>query len=519
MAVLSEEKRKIAHLLRRAGFGVRSDEWPFYEKLGLNGTLEYLLQAENAPDTMSALQAQIGDDLLNFDEIDSVRGWWLYCMMRTKRPLEEKMTLFWHQHFATANYKVQNARLMWRQNETFRKYATGNFRSLLQNMVRDPAMLIWLDGAQNQAGKPNENFAREVMELFAIGIGNGYTEKDIQEAARSFTGWRLSEGRSLFDPFLHDDGPKTVFGQIGNFHGDDVIDLIAGHPATGKFLGEKLFHFFVHETPTAADIEPLAKVYYSSGYDMRAVLRVLLSSPIFYSDKAFYARIKTPVEFVVMAMRSLNAPLLVAQKLQENLSTMGQDLFNPPSVKGWDGGRSWINSRTLTARMGFTGELTGAMNRRGALQQIALGDLAASMNGDKPTPLVKSTPRPLPSLRPATPSTGTKAGAMDGAMSNAMGGATSGGSMNAMNGMMAPPAKNDGTESGEPSLTSEQLAAFSPEQIVDALWQALLPGSVMRPPTREALLAYAKDGKPSEVATRLAGLVNLIMAAPEYQLI
>ena len=185
MPLSSHDKTKISHLLRRAGFGARPDEWAFYEKLGLAGTTDYLLYPEKTPDTMQVLLGQIQDDFVDFDEIASVRSWWLLRMMRTQRPLEEKMTLFWHQHFATANFKVNNPRLMWQQNELFRKHALGNFRSLLQDIVRDSAMLIWLDNSENRAGKPNENFAREVMELFAIGIGNGYSEKDIQEAARS----------------------------------------------------------------------------------------------------------------------------------------------------------------------------------------------------------------------------------------------------------------------------------------------------------------------------------------------
>lgn len=505
MPLNSVDKAKAAHLLRRAGFGVRPDEWPFYENLGLAGITDFLLYPEKSPDIMQMLLGQIQDDFVDFDEIESVRSLWLLRMMRTRRPLEEKMTLFWHQHFATANYKVQNARLMWQQNELFRKHALGNFRSLLQDIVRDGAMLIWLDGAANRAGQANENFAREVMELFALGIGNGYTEKDIQEAARALTGWRFAENyRVVFDPFLHDDGPKTVFGQTANFHGDDVIDLIAAHPATGRHLATKLFQFFVHDKPTKADIENLAQIYYSSGYEVRPMLEKLFKAPSFYSTEALYSRIKAPVEFAVMAMRSLNAPLTAIKDLQKNLGAMGQELFNPPSVKGWDGGAAWINSRTLTARMSFTGELTGAMNRRGTLQQIAMGDLAAAMkdeaNSSNNVP-PKTMPRPFPVL------------GATGATGNVMESGTMMAAGTMMNGMMGAPPK-----SGTPKLSAQQLAALTPDKVINTLWTALLPGQEARPTTRMALLTYVGNDN-AKLTEKLPGLVNLIMASPEYQLI
>ncbi len=493
----NNDKIKTAHLLRRAGFGARPDEWPLYEKLGVSGVTAFLLYPEKMPDTMQVLLGQIQEDFVDFDEIESVRSWWLLRMMRSRRPLEEKMTLFWHHHFATANFKVNNPRLMWQQNELFRKHALGNFRSLLQDIVRDGAMLLWLDGNANRAGKPNENFAREVMELFALGIGNGYTEKDIQEAARALTGWRFADNyRAVFDPFLHDDGPKTVFGQTANFHGDDVIDLIAAHPATGRYLATKLFQFFVHENPTKADIEPLAQLYYSSGYDVRAMLEKLLKSPSFYAANALYARIKSPVEFAVMAMRSLNAPLTAVKDLQKSLGAMGQELFDPPSVKGWDGGAAWINSRTLSARLGFTSELTNAMNKRGALLPLALGDLAAVLKDESNAG--QTMPRPFPALNSGNGAAMESKGAM----------------MNSVPSMMDVPNKMPAL----PKLSAQQVAALSPDKVVDTLWDNLLPGQQTRPATRAAFLNYLGDGK-SDIAAKLPGLVNLIMASPEYQLI
>ena len=185
---------------------------------------------------MGKMQREIGGDFVDFEEFWSIRNWWLYRMAHTPRPLEEKMTLFWHNHFATSAYKVDSARRMWNQNETLRRHSLGSFRTLLQQIARAPAMLIWLDGASNHAGAPNENFAREVMELFTLGRGNGYTETDIKEAARCFTGWRWANTPSnfVYDPNNHDDGEKTVLGQTGNWHADDVIDILVRHQSTAK---------------------------------------------------------------------------------------------------------------------------------------------------------------------------------------------------------------------------------------------------------------------------------------------
>ena len=195
---LSAEGSQIAHLLRRAGFGASPAEWNHYSQLGFSGAVDALLHPERAEDTMSKMQRELGGDFVDFEDFYSIRNWWLYRMTHSPRPLEEKMTLFWHNHFATAAYKVYDPKRMWAQNETFRRYGLGSFRTLLQQVARDPAMLQWLDGADNHAGAPNENFAREVMELFTLGRGNGYTETDVKEAARAFTGWKWSNTPSNF---------------------------------------------------------------------------------------------------------------------------------------------------------------------------------------------------------------------------------------------------------------------------------------------------------------------------------
>lgn len=366
---------QIAHLLRRAGFGASPREWDAFLKLGVAGTTEYLLHPERVEDSMSALQNEVGGDLVDFEEISSIRNWWVYRMTHTKRPLEEKMTLFWHNHFATANYKVDNARRMWNQNETLRRYGLGDFRTLLGKIAADPAMLIWLDGAQNNAGAPNENFAREVMELFTLGRGNGYLETDIKEAARCFTGWRWADTPSnfVYDPGRHDDGEKTVLGQTGNWHTADVCDILARHPATAKRLTTRLHRFFVGLEPSEADSKRLCEVYFQSDFEIRAVVQAILTAPSFYAPQARYVKVKSPVEFTVMTLKTLGAPMSSARDLSGALNLMGQDLFNPPNVKGWNEGHDWINSRTLLARVNFASQLADEMNRRVSLLDTLRG--------------------------------------------------------------------------------------------------------------------------------------------------
>jgi len=213
-----------------------------------------------------------------------------------------------------------------------------------------------------------------------MGVGNGYSETDVKEAARAFTGWRFSRDTAAFtfDAGHHDDGVKTFLGQTGNFNGDDIIDIVVRHPSTASFVCGKLFKYFVHETPTAADIAPLAHVYFGSGYDIRAVVGAILNSPVFYSDAAYHARIKNPTEYVVVALRTLDAPFSAANNsLLSATRTMGQELFSPPNVKGWPGGKTWMNTMTLITRVNFAGALTYEMNRHGLLSPRLRHGIAA----------------------------------------------------------------------------------------------------------------------------------------------
>lgn len=276
--------------------------------------------------------------------------WWAGRMLNTARPLEEKMTLFWHGHFATEQEKVRDYRLMLDQQAMLRKNATGNFRDLLIGIAQDPAMLIYLDNRLNVKGHANENFAREIMELFALGVGN-YTEDDIKEAARAFTGW-ANYGRQFLDrKDQHDDGEKTVLGETGNFDGVDVIDILLRQPVCAEFISRKLYRFFVADHIKPELNKELANVLRDNQYELKPLLKTLFLSRDFYGPAAYGSQIKGPVHYLVSSYRKLglrDVPGIPNFWLAS--ASLGQSLGNPPNVKGWDGGRAWVNPSTLIAR-------------------------------------------------------------------------------------------------------------------------------------------------------------------------
>jgi uncharacterized protein (DUF1800 family) len=304
-------------------------------------------------------------EIPNFDpdRIASQQQRWVYRLVASPKPLQEKMTLFWHNHFATANSKVNNARWMWNQNELFRRHALGNFRTLVHEVAKDPAMMRWLDTVVSKKGRPNENFARELFELFTLGIGN-YTEDDIKEAARAFTGWEVRNDAFFFNRAQHDTGQKTIFGKTGAFTGEQVIDLAVAHPATARHLVTKLFVHFVNDQPNTSTIDRLARLFTESGYEVKPLVRALLLSPDFSSEAAYHAKIKSPVDFVIGAVKTLGIPAF--PQLATTLGALGQALFNPPTVKGWPEGIEWISASSLLARQNFANQL--ATGRNGSRQ-------------------------------------------------------------------------------------------------------------------------------------------------------
>jgi uncharacterized protein (DUF1800 family) len=283
-----------------------------------------------------------------------LRAWWVGEMLTTPSPLTERMTLFWHNHFVSSQQKVKLAELMYRQNVMLRTNALGRFGDLLHAAARDPAMVIYLDSVQNRKGTPNENFAREVMELFTLGEGN-YSEQDIKEAARAFTGWSLDRatGQFVFRPFIHDYGSKTVLDRSGNLDGDQVLDILLSRPQTAEFITRKLWREFVSPDPDEAEVKRIARTFRDSNYDIKVALYALLTSDAFYAADNRATLVKSPVELVVGTLRQFDLKPGQTLPFAVAAAGMGQNLFSPPNVKGWPGQDTWINSSTLLARKQF----------------------------------------------------------------------------------------------------------------------------------------------------------------------
>ncbi len=395
-----------AHLANRAGFGGKPSEIEQLVKAGPDKAVDWFVDYEKQPDNtpdpdwatagvkgetsmfaeLQKLRRQEEDKSLTDDQrkeiadkrlqlnrdrqrtqithLVEMRGDWLRRMAITKRPLQEKLTLFWHGHFATSAQKVQIAYFMWRQIQTFREHASGNWLKMLDAVAKDPAMLIWLDQAQSRKEHPNENFAREVMELFALGEGH-YTEKDVTEAARALTGFTLNRQAGEFDyrPFMHDNGTKTVLGKTGNLDGNDVLEIIASQPQTFRFISWKLWKFFVSENSDPKLIDALAAVLKKNDGNFKPLLRTMFRSREFYSPDVIRSQVKSPVQWLVSSVRWLERempPPIVAGQI---IKSMGQDLLAPPNVKGWDGGLSWITTNNLLTRYNQAALLVMAENK------------------------------------------------------------------------------------------------------------------------------------------------------------
>ncbi|MEX3629989.1 MAG: DUF1800 domain-containing protein [Burkholderia sp.] len=294
------------------------------------------------------------DQRLQGQRYDALRAWWLGEMLVTPSPLTERMCLFWHRHFTSGQDKVPDARTMAVQHRLLRGAALGNFGGMLHAVAKDPAMLQYLDGASNRKGRPNENFAREVMELFTLGEGH-YTQHDVAEAARALTGWGLDPDtiETVWHPNLHDEGVKTVLGVSGPLDTDGVLDVLLEQPETASFVAAKLWREFISDTPEPAELEGIAARFRDSGYEIRALLVALLSSDAFWSDRVRGLHVKSPVEFVVGNLRLFEIDYGDAAQFVPVVRGLGENLFAPPNVKGWPGGALWINSATLLARKQF----------------------------------------------------------------------------------------------------------------------------------------------------------------------
>ncbi len=357
---LAALRPRLAHLLRRAGFGASKPELDQFEAMGYEATVAALLDFPNVPDPIEERLAALPLDLTKGDEL---KRWWLLRMRYTTRPLQEKLVLFLHGLLTSGLSKVggQRVALLQQQNELFRSHGLGSYRDLLVQVSKDPAMLLWLDGNFSRRQHPNENYARELMELFTIGIGN-YSEGDVREAARAFTGWSVPKDslEAVFNPRAHDSGRKTFMGQTGNFRGEDIIDIILQQPASAEFIARRLWRFFAYPNPEPEVVAPLADVLSGSDFNLGAALRHIFLSEAFVSPRAYRSIIRSPVDLVVSTLRVLGLET-DGRGLPYVVRSMGQDLFNPPNVAGWPGGPTWLNSSLWLQRANFA---NGIASRR-----------------------------------------------------------------------------------------------------------------------------------------------------------
>lgn len=503
-------REQAAHLLRRAGLGGTSAEIDKLAELGLDKAVDALVDYERSPydppppaiDPLvlsepdpARLKALSEEEHAEYQKHrqeaerkahQEIRLWWLERLVNSPRPLEEKMTLFWHGHFTSGAREVRRAEFMLEQNEFLRRNALGSFRDLLLGISKDRAMLVYLDNARNNKAHPNENYARELMELFSLGVGH-YTEDDVKAAARAFTGWGFDEEGFRFRPGIHDSGVKTFLGRSGPWDGEDIVHIIVEQPACSRFLARKLLVCFCRPNPDRELVERLAAEIRRDNFELRPVLKTLFKSRAFYAAEARGVLVKSPIELLVETARQLGVPINNLVAAERASAALGQELMQPPNVKGWDGGARWINTATLFQRYNFiTGlingggpparpkEATGTATATAEAETEPAGGSAQMMMAPKPAGKSRATPEPQPPYDPA------------------------------------------------PLLKSRDL--HTPEQIVDFYAGEFL-AVPLAPEKRAALVEYlrgAGDGD-SDLSARPAPgrirmMIHLLCSTPEYQM-
>ena len=402
----------MAHLMRRAGFGADYGELEARAAKGYEATVEELLDPESPVGVQDDILRRYHPDHAGMIGMAGPAAYWLTRMISSKAPLQEKMALFWHSVFATGYAKLAQGKVLMDQIRMFRNRGMGSLQTLLVELSRDPSMIMWLDNYDNHKGAINENYGRELLELFSMGVGN-YSEQDIQECARAFTGWTVAnteymEMRVRNDslwPFGrlnlhfeyrsddHDDGEVSFLGETGRLSGEQVVEIICQQPATARFISRHLYNFFVADEPPVpqwpftpprdpAAIDALSEAYFTSGYDLRSMLRVLFTSDFFRSEDCRFAKVKSPAEVVVGVLRltgEFTEPHPQVQAMAGEMSVMGQTLVNPPSVEGWHAGTEWIDTGTLVERVNFAAERLGDLSKPGV--QAMIGRLMADSGG------------------------------------------------------------------------------------------------------------------------------------------
>jgi uncharacterized protein (DUF1800 family) len=387
---------ELRHLLSRTGFGLpNEDQIIAFQGISYTEAVEHLLVTANTvartpvpawskerPPTAKVRKSWNPEQRKVFKKLRKANGqelkrWWLREMVQTPSPLSERMTLFWHNHFVSSLKKVKSPQLMLSQNQLLRRHAIGNFADLLHAIAVNPAMLIYLDGQNNRKKNPNENFAREVMELFTLGENNGYGEQDIREAARAFTGWAVDRktGAFIFRKKHHDNSSKTFLGHRGAFDGKNIIDILLAQRRVSEHISAKLWLAFVGAPANRATIKNLAYQFRQSDYDIPTLLRTVLLSPEFRAPETRGNMIKAPVDLIVGPIRFFGADRIELNKVPQVLKSLGQDLFNPPNVKGWPGGRAWVTTGSLATRNQFLKRVVRGLNKRadGSMMMTSYG--------------------------------------------------------------------------------------------------------------------------------------------------
>jgi uncharacterized protein (DUF1800 family) len=359
----------VVHLHRRASFAASWNELQRDLADGPDASIARLLNGqargprEGSPESFQATAALLGDAAVASDDPARLKAWWVYRILFTPDPLGEKLALLWHNHFATSNVKVNDLAAMRAQNEIFRRLARAPFGELLNEAVRDPAMLTWLDAHVNRKGHPNENLARELMELFTLGTGD-FTEHDVQDAARALTGWTLNAGQFRDIPARHDDGEKIILERTGRWSGSDLIRILLDHPATATRLARKICGLLMGEGSVGEpEIRALADELRANGLDLGRSVATVLRSRAFFSERNMRSRVLDPIAFVTGAVRALSLwePPPSTLILAEWAAKLGQDLFYPPNVGGWPGGREWLSSRSIVGRVNYANTLVGGL--------------------------------------------------------------------------------------------------------------------------------------------------------------
>ena len=382
----------IAHLLRRAGFGGTLKELEEYQAKGYEATVEELLHPEDIPEWNDDLVRRYQPDQNSVMYFESAQSYAMYKMINSNRLLEEKISLFWHGLFATAYGKLNHAKGVLNQTDTFRRHGLGSFHDILMELSRDPAMIFWLDNKDNHKNAPNENYGRELLELFSMGIGN-YSEDDVKNCARAFTGWTIANAEYMsnrasrdsicpsgridwqfeYRPEDHDETDKDFLGRRGNFNGEDIIDIIAMRPATSWFISGKLYNYFVSDTANEEATAFLAEEYRKSGGNIRSMLRALFLSDYFKSEAVWYDKIKSPAELVVGTARlagSYKTPQSNITSIASDANFMGQEILNPPTVEGWHTGMEWVDTGTLVERVNSSALVIGNTLQPGVQDMI-----------------------------------------------------------------------------------------------------------------------------------------------------